>query len=79
MGTITISVKDSVEERFRSVVRKTYGKRKGSIGLAVTEAINKWLNDREQEKIAKRQIELLEKGFDLGKILIKSRDELYER
>jgi len=32
-----------------------------------------------QDKIIKRQLELLEKGFDMGELLVKSRDEIYER
>ncbi len=39
----------------------------------------KKLRYKEQVEIAKRQIALMKKGFHMGKILIKHRDELYQR
>ncbi len=36
-------------------------------------------NKKEQEKIATRALARMEKGYHMGKILIKHRDELYDR
>ena len=32
-----------------------------------------------QDEIAKRQLELLNQGLDMGRVLIRSREEIYER
>ena len=43
MGTITISVEDETEKLFRKLASAKYGKRKGALGEAVTEAMQIWL------------------------------------
>lgn len=79
MGTITINVEDDVEKRFRVLARKVYPGKKGFLGKAVTSAMEKWIDEINQRKIAESEIELLEKGFKMGKLKFKSRAELYER
>ena len=32
-----------------------------------------------QEETVKRQLELLNQGFDMGRVLVRSREEIYER
>jgi hypothetical protein len=32
-----------------------------------------------QEETVKRQLELLKQGFDMGRVLVRSREEIYER
>ncbi|MFH1072910.1 MAG: hypothetical protein V1743_05785 [Nanoarchaeota archaeon] len=76
MGTITINVNDETEELFRKRVSQLYGKRKGSLGKALTEAIREWSKRKEYFD---RCLELLTAGADLGKIKFKSRDELHDR
>jgi len=41
--------------------------------------MRRWVEEKRQEKIAERELKLLEKGFNLGKKLYKARDELHER
>ena len=36
---------------------------------AVTEAMQRWIYEKRQEKIAERELKLLEKGFNFGKKL----------
>ena len=79
MGTITINVNDDVEKQFRAVAREFYPDKKGYLGKAVTSAMQKWINEILQNKISQRELELLEKGFKMGKITVNSREELYER
>ncbi|NJD77954.1 MAG: hypothetical protein FIB08_12820 [Candidatus Methanoperedens sp.] len=79
MGTITINVKNDVEKEFRKVVSAVHGTRKGSLGEAITEAMQKWMYEKKQEKIAEEALALLEQGFKFGKRLYKDRSELYER
>jgi hypothetical protein len=52
---------------------------KGYLERAVTEAIQRWIYEKRQEKIAEEALKLLETGFDFGKRLYKDRSDLYER
>ena len=77
MATITVNVNDDVEKRFRKMAGSRYGKRKGYLGEAVTEAMETWI--KSESSNVKKAIELLEKGHHGGGLLYKSRDELHER
>jgi len=79
MGTVTINIDNEIENDFRNFVYKTYGKSKGTLGKAVAEALEKWLKEKKQENLAKEAIAIMENGFNMGKIKIKKRSELYER
>lgn len=79
MGTITVNVKNDVEKEFRDVVSAVHGTKKGSLGHAINEAMQKWIYEKKQENIAEEALTLLEKGFKFGKRLYKERSELYER
>lgn len=79
MGTITTIVDDKVEEKFRTAVRNIFGDGKGKIGKAFTQAMKKWAEEVEQEEIRKKAIQRLEKGYHMGKILYKNRNDLYDR
>ncbi len=79
MGTITVNVKDDVEKEFRKLVRGVHGARKGELGKALTEAMQKWVYEKKQEKIAQEGLKLLELKFNFGKRLYRDRNELHER
>ncbi len=79
MGTITVNVRDDVEKRFRDIAGRRYSKKKGFLGKAITEAMEKWIDEMRQKEIVKRELKVLEEGFDMGKSLFKRREELYER
>ena len=79
MGTITVNIKDEVEEEFKAVANITHGGEEGYLEKAVTEAIQRWIEEKKQEKIAEEALKLLETGFDFGKRLYKDRGDLYER
>ena len=79
MGTITIFVDDDVETSFRRIAGKMYSQKKGYLGDAITEAMKKWLDEQGQQRIAREELSRLRKGWNLGKILYKTRDELHER
>ncbi len=78
MGTMTVSVEDSVEQRFRERAMQKFGKRKGFLGEAVTQAMEQWIEKQGQDAVSKT-IEYLEKGLKLGGVTYKSRAELYDR
>lgn len=77
--TITVSVQEDVEERFRRLAGATYGKHKGYLGKAITEAMMEWEKKKLSTDVNARALETLRKGFKMGKITWKSRDELHER
>ncbi len=79
MGIITTSIDDYVEENWRSFVKRTYGKGKGVLSQATMDAYKKLMEENEQERLRRRALERLEKGFRMGKILYKTRAELYDR
>jgi len=79
MGTITVNVKDEVEKEFREVASIVHGGKKGYLGMALTEAMKRWIEEKRQEKISEEALKLLERGFDFGKRLYKDRSDLYER
>ncbi len=76
MGTITINIADNVEKSFRSKVYQLYGRKKGTLGKAVAEAIQEWSRKREYFD---RCMELLESGVDMGKLKYEKRHELHGR
>lgn len=79
MATITINVKDEVDKEFRETVKKRLGQGKGVLGKAVEEALNKWVEEEEQRKIAERQKELMRKGLYSLKGWKFNREEIYDR
>ncbi|MFH1409438.1 MAG: hypothetical protein ABIH34_06000 [Nanoarchaeota archaeon] len=76
MGTMTITVDEDIEERFRKHVAARFGRGKGVLGKAVSEAIDDWIK---KGKSIEKCLQLLEKGIDMGKMTYKSRDELHDR
>lgn len=50
MGTITVNVKDDVEKDFRKLVRSVHGARKGDLGKALTEAMQKWVYEKGRKR-----------------------------
>jgi hypothetical protein len=79
MGIITISIDDDTEKRFRETAKKKLGERKGYLGEATTEALELWVKKQTQEEIAQRALELLGKERHLGKLLYKTRQDIYDR
>jgi len=51
MGRILITIDDELEERFRKVVARVYGARKGAISKAIEEAIKLWLERYEKQSM----------------------------
>jgi len=49
VGRILITIDDGLEERFRGVVARVYGARKGAISKAIEEAIKLWLEKYENQ------------------------------
>ena len=79
MTIITISVKDDVDKEFRETVKKKLGQGKGVLGKAVEEAMQMWVHEERQKDIAKRAMEMMNKGLYTLKGWKFNRDEIYDR
>lgn len=75
--TITINVEEEVENEFRKEAGRKYGKKKGYLGKAVTEALMEWTNKRNAD-IENEVRQLLKEGIK-GKKWKFNREELYDR
>lgn len=74
MGVVTITLDDSVEGKLRQVA-----KGKGALGKVISEATKEWLERENQELIKRKFLAILQKGWPMGKILYKKREELHDR
>ena len=79
MATITLSIDDETERRFRSTARKVIGERKGYLGEAATDAMKLWIHEKTQEAIAKDALELIGKTYHFGEKKYRYRKDLYDR
>jgi hypothetical protein len=79
MGTMTISIDDNVEKKFRARAKKIHGERKGALGQAVTEAMDLWIAENDQQEIAQSALALMETGHDLGTRKYRNRDDIHDR
>ena len=78
MRIITVSVDDKVEKKFREIAALVHGKKKGYLGKAITEAMRLWMETHEKSTIAK-VVKMLDKGFYMGGVTYKKREELHRR
>ena len=76
---ITVSIREDAEKKLRQIAAVRYGKMKGYLGKALTEAVEVWAKKKEEVDVNARALAMLRKGFKMGKIKWKSRDELHER
>ena len=76
--TITVNVEEEVDSEFRREASKRYGKKKGYLGKAFTEAMKEWTKKR-NEDIDAKFLKLLEKGIKTKNSWKFNRAELYDR
>ncbi len=76
--TITINISDETEREFRRLAKLKYGKHKGALGKAITDAI-KALSDNSNYDPDRHALEMLKSGLNLGGIKNKNRAKWHER
>lgn len=76
--TITVNVREDIEKKFRKIASAIYGKRKGYLGKAITEAMLEWERRKIETDYVAKAVALLEKGIKMEKWKF-NRDELHER
>ena len=80
MATITVNVDDEVYEKFRKLASEEHNGKKGFLGDAITETMQKFVQENEIEAARQRLREKLRKGYNLGGIKPGfTRDDLYDR
>ena len=77
MATITVNVDETVYQRFRRFAVEVKAGRKGYLGDTITEAMQMYVEEREQEAIAKRLISRIKKGVAIGYKGYSKRSDLY--
>ena len=76
--TITVNMESEVLDKLRKLAMAEKQK-KVFLGRVISQATKEYLKEKEQEEIRKRMLDKLHKGYHMGKMLIKHRDELYDR
>jgi hypothetical protein len=77
--TLTFSVNAEIERKFRKVARAAKGSKKGYLGRALTDAMDKWTKEMEGSDTVAAAMALLDQGVDLGGMKYGHRDELHGR
>lgn len=79
LGNITVSIGDRSEQKLREIAGRKYKSKKGSLAKVIEESLDLLHDDSARQRAMRRQFGLMEQGFDLGRILAKSRAGLYDR
>lgn len=77
--TITVNIREDAEKKLRELAAVKYGKRKGYLGKALSEAVDTWAEKTEKSDVDARAIAMLKKGFNMGGLKTKKRSEWHER
>lgn len=79
MATITVNIRDEVNEEFRKTVEEKLGRGKGVLGKAIEEAMQKWAKEKKTEEYVKEALALMKKGlYKVGRNYTFKREEAYE-
>ncbi len=79
MGNLTITLKDQDEKRLRNMANQRYNSKKGSLAKVVSESLRLMTKQSAREMAMQRQFRWMEQGFEMGKLLIKKREDIYDR
>lgn len=79
MGNITISLDKHAEERLRRIAAEEFHNKKGSLSKTIAMALDSLTEKTRHERAKNRQLRWMRQGFNMGKITIKSRADIYER
>ncbi len=77
--TLTVNVNAEVEKKFRQVAKATQGGKKGYLGKALTDAMQKWTDEKEATVAVAAAMAMLAEGLDLGGLRNVRRVELHGR
>jgi len=79
MGNVIIALNEEDEKLMRSLAKRKFGGKKGSLSKVVSEALHKYSEEDEWEKERRKFIDVLGKGVNLGGYkMYKNRSEIYD-
>lgn len=76
METITININETLAVKFRKKAEMKYGRKKGYLAKAVSDAFEEWLI--KEDNAIERAFAIMDKGIKLPDWKYKRRSELYE-
>jgi hypothetical protein len=79
MGHMTISLKEEKEQHLRALAVQKYGDTKGAISKTVEDLLELDEKESKRRRAVQSLLARMEKGYNMGKIIIKHRSELYDR
>lgn len=79
MGHITISLEKDAELKLRSIASSKYKNKKGSLAKVISECLHEASKGASRQRAMERQFSWMDSGFQMGKIQVKGRDEIYGR
>jgi predicted transcriptional regulator len=79
MAVITISIDDDLERHFREVAKRVIGEKKGYLRQAISESLQLWLEQKDQERISRDALAIISEGHHLGERGYTGRRDLYDR
>ncbi len=79
MGRVTVSLKKEDEDELRKIAEIKYKSRKGAMAKVLGESIKLLSRQSARKRAMNRQFKWMEKGFNLGKISVKKREDIYDR
>ncbi|MBI4043719.1 MAG: hypothetical protein HY393_02860 [Candidatus Diapherotrites archaeon] len=79
MGHLTVSVDKHTEQSLRALAKEKYAGKKGAISKVVMDAVERMAEENHRQRAVESLKAMMEKGFPMGKILVKHRSELYDR
>ena len=77
METITINVDEGLAKKFRKMAELRFGRKKGYLSKATSEAFSYWLN--KEDDVIGEALKIIDKGIYAPQLRYKKRSELYER
>lgn len=66
MGNVFISLDEESEGLLRRLAREDYGGKKGAIRVVVSDALHELAFKKRRLRAARRQLDLMDAGFDFG-------------
>jgi len=79
LGNLTISLETGDEQVLRGIASQKYKSKKGSLAKVIGESLRLLSKQGARERAMERQFRWMEKGFAMGKILAKKREDIYDR
>jgi hypothetical protein len=79
MGNITISLEEENERLLRKLAKEKYNNKKGALAKVISEALKSLAAKSRKKRAMERQFKWMDKGFEMGRILVKKREDIYDR